>query len=486
MQYLLLLTSLLLSIISIAQTPPSIEWGAENKGSKASNHLAMLTDDYAYVYNSKLKEFTLFDAAWNSQHKVKLSEGHLFRNFVETQAGLYALSFKRNEGDRSEGKWGLYQQKVNQAVFQEPKKLMSADIKLQGLNLITNKNAQYALAQDINTAENRIVITTTMDTEIGVDAAVYDISVYDENLKLLWRKKQEFPYADFNLELFQLLINDDGEVFMLFDHYSISDPGRYVQKSEAARRTRDGFKLFKIKENSLEEYDIELDDDVKLVSAAISTTSRWNESIALFGLYALQEGTDWTIKGSCFISYDLETKPIVNTDDLGEEFYLEAENGLNSIGDSLVYHNAHYLYRFKKVAYYTEGRFCVLAKRIKNAHTTIAPLHLLLFFDEDGELIRKQEFYTQQQELLLKDNQLFLLSQDWDKAKGASTLEKNRELKLSSFSWDGELKSEHYLMRLKHESNGLFSFDDIGKDKNGDLIFLSHKSSKFHFGKIKF
>lgn len=280
------------------------------------------------------------------------------------------------------------------------------------------------------------------------------------------------------------MVNDKSEVFMLFSHYKLRDADALTEILVGERRTRDGFKLFKIEEDDLHEYKIDLDRRMSLTNAAITITEPWNESVVLIGLYA----SEGEVKGSCFISYDVEGGAVVKTHDLGKGLYMKPELFVGEYPESTHNHNMHYVYNLLKIAYNTDGRFCVLIKDYKNSHITIAPLLLLLFFDQDGELISKQELYTQRHRLFLKEDGLIVLSQGWDKAKGkaASLLEKNRELKLSNFSWGGELKSEDYLMRLKHKKNGLFSFRNTRKDKNGDLVFLSHKPFKFYFGKIKF
>lgn len=200
MKLFFLLINLFFCTISIAQTPPSIEWGAEeHKSYTDAVYFQALIDDYAYVYNLNRRDFTLFDTAWNLKHKVKLPEGFIYRSIIETQSGHYSLLFKNNEIGHAEGKWALYQQKIDQEFFQTPKVLQHIDIRIP--KTMKTSGRKYSLHVKVNAAKNRVVVATTMDKSTHKGPAVYDISVYNEDLKLLWRKKQEFPYADYNLKL---------------------------------------------------------------------------------------------------------------------------------------------------------------------------------------------------------------------------------------------------------------------------------------------
>jgi hypothetical protein len=144
-------------------------------------------------------------------------------------------------------------------------------LRSRGLN--TDVVNQIKLSED----KRRILFMSTEgSTQRRADEELLQLVVLDENLNVLWRKTQEFPFRDDKVVLHEGVVSNQGEVYVLAQVETM-ERGRFFPDYD--------FKVYKITASDFSELKIDRDNDRIAMTYAGLDLSQDQQSLMVCGFY---------------------------------------------------------------------------------------------------------------------------------------------------------------------------------------------------------
>lgn len=277
---------LLILSFNLTAQKTKITWGPETKTKilPQSTKRIGVEDDYFYILNDiKKKKKTVlrfnlkdgettesdFDLRYNGDPLEKLS----FINTANNIIGVSAISYKKNKSLE------LIAFDLKNGEFTEPIPVYEHAFKryTKGIEPIlwipeSNEDLEAGIFQSFD--KTKVLFANALSNQDTKNEDKMAIAVFDENMKLLWDKIQDFPYKDKKLEIMGAYVADNGnEVF--------------VSASFVKNKKSYDYKIFRITENDFREYELVLNEKVNPTAIALFYNES-QQSLVLGGVYVLK------------------------------------------------------------------------------------------------------------------------------------------------------------------------------------------------------
>ncbi len=286
MKKLMMVMAAMLPLVLVAQEV-NVKWGPEFKkegGMFGYQYLAGSTAKNYYVVSQPRKANALlkFDLKHNlvseKELEFMLGKDELdLLGFVQTKSYYYAYL---SNDDKKNKKRETYMQQVDDNGN------FVGTLKLVTTASYKNRNAIWAgellfgrgLDDDANgiyKSPDKSLLLSITSTGLMESAGKdkFSITVFDESLKVKWKKEQEFPYEDNKVDLEMVGLSNNGSVVFTAKVYSTE--GDKKQKSVGYK-----YKAFIVTQNDFKEVDLDLGSDKLPVDAGIFFE---NEGVATIG-----------------------------------------------------------------------------------------------------------------------------------------------------------------------------------------------------------
>ena len=256
-------------------------WGPVYKadgGLFGNFHLLGIDGDHYYVVEGNRKKSSLveYDLNHNLVSKKELNLEYdkkkiSVEGILETQKGKFGFV---NAFDSKKKEWSFFAFPFVNGDFQEPREAFKHNFNVQysltlfGVSSSTNNDInELALSHD----SSKVVFANFLSSK---DKNAFDqvaVSVFDHEMNLLWSKIQEFPYADKHLVIKQTAVSNDGKAYVI---------GRVEDKFKINEPKLDySYKIFRISEDSYDEWTIDLGSDLGVSEAGIYSSIGGNDFI---------------------------------------------------------------------------------------------------------------------------------------------------------------------------------------------------------------
>lgn len=503
--------SLLLSLLSyhLQAQDYEIDWGPEYKrlpGLFTYYDLVDVTEDNYHLLMASRKESHLISYDFNHRvdniQKIDIKKGKvdlLLNRFVTTTDGTYAL-FTGEE--RRQESWRVYAAKMIDNKVGNPDLIFEHDF--TRASFLGFKFAAYSFSQ-MRRSHNRkrVSFVNTINFKNPDKNQQLSFAVFDEKMNLLWSKEEEFPYEDKTLSIAQTVVSDEGEVFVLA---KLEDRNGVKLLSKKRENAGFVFKLFRVTESGMNEYNLELKNGIFPVDAGLFLMKDDLSKVVLGGFYSEEEKRSG-LKGVFLAVFDKESTDLnVNTDELTAELLeglvkerdLKKDRGLStsfSIKNLLHFNDGSI--GFVAEQYYVTSRTSTDA----NGHVTVRYTYhsndiVIPKFNSSGRLIdiskiekdfRSSSNYNTSYTLALNKGKVYLLYNDLKKR------DERKELKdggnrggfytdLSVIDENGKIIEQKTLFTSK--DTGLFFLPRTGVYGQERLFFVAGKGKKYQCGRL--
>lgn len=392
-KFFLLNLCLILSFGALkSQNEYPIDWGPVYKkdgGLFSSMQLIEMDDEYYYLMFDTRKRTTI--GKFNHQHKLIATKKAPFNyslynsnlnKIIHTKNGTFGyLSSIKNK------KWELYASRFNQGNFGKLRLIHSHpyhyELKI-GFGWITTSATSDNANELVLSRDSSFVaftnIISTGDKRNREES--FNISVFDADLKILWKRIQKLPYPDKDLSITQTIISNDGTVYVLGRLYDKE------KKKQSKGLPSYDFKIFQITETGLNEFDLRIGESIAPTDVRLYFPSESTSELLVSGFYTDDQRRSG-LQGVFFANGTKENGiEHIEIHDFDAEFLeglisdraIEKDKGLESN------------YDFGSLLYFGDGSLGFIAEnRYVTVHTTYTngrPSTYYVYHSEDLVLVR--------------------------------------------------------------------------------------------------
>jgi hypothetical protein len=400
-QIIYVVIATLLFSIPMSVDAQDIKWGPHYKkegGLFARYNVVGSDDDHYYLnmrprkkggtllkfdYNHKLKSTTNIDLKYGKEKLIPQS-------FIKTASKTFAYMPKYDKGE-----FQVYVSEFNSGKFGKVRKAHEHKYKKQvkvfyfGLSTYTNRDAG---GNKLKVSKNKKYVAFS-NAYSTIDKKTLDkigFVVFDENMKVVWKKEQDFPYRDKDFNVKQVIVSNKGEIF-----FTATVSEKKKRKDKDKNELQFEYKVFHITEGSMSEVDIKLARKNQVNDAGLFIQEATNQ-VYLGGFYT-EYGKKTAINGTFFGEVDVESKDVlINTHKFTDDFM----EGLARKKDIEKGRGISYSYNIGEMISFSNGTFSFLAENYYvTTHTTYSNGKSRTYyvyhsnaiviprFDKDGELI---------------------------------------------------------------------------------------------------
>jgi len=267
MKKIILLSILAISFVNL-NGQGRVRWGEFHKKSGSFSGYNIIGHDAKYYYlnmRPKREGATLLKYSFThrliSETPIQLQyEGNDLEptQFIKTKSKTFAYM---SNYDRKAKENNIFVAEFDKGTFGEVKRVFSHayDEKLAyffspfGTDRFDNDLTGNFISKD----SSHVAYVNTYSYENEDAADKMTIVVFDENMDIAWQKEQEFPYDDKSFDVVQILVSDQGEIFL----------SAQADKDEKSKRgtMKFNFSVFRITEKEMKQIDIELSPQKKTI-----------------------------------------------------------------------------------------------------------------------------------------------------------------------------------------------------------------------------
>ncbi len=227
-----------------------------------------------------------------------------FTNVVKTKSGVYGLQSKRS---LLREQWNIYAARLKDGRFEHPFKAYEHEIKI-GLpsggyaqNYRFNSSFENTSSFIVSEDKSKVALINNKNPS-KVESIV--IAVFDDQMNLLWEKHQEFPIKEKKFVIYQVIVSNEGEVFL-------------------AAYLSGWSKVYRITKHDLIEYPIQLESKYNAGAPGIIV----KDTKAIFsGFCDYTSDLENKVRGVYFIKQDLNSdKQEVTVSQVDESFLASLE-----------------------------------------------------------------------------------------------------------------------------------------------------------------
>lgn len=487
-----------------------VKWGPVYKkegGIFSSFYPAGMDDEnyYLVMKPKKSNNMLTFDLnhklVSNSPIDLKIgNENAGINSIIETQGGQYAIMQVRNKPKKQ---IEVHAAKFEKGRLGKTKKIHAHEFKVQlsvmpmflGFSTYTNSdNFQEVIISDDGSKVAYMHYISTKDKNKN---DVLSIAVFDQDFNKIWSKKKTFPYKDKKLDIEQMIVSNDGDVFISAE-LSIDKTGKNPDYD---------YKIFRAGPEINKEWTLKLDKGNQPTDAGLFISDT-KENLNLGGTYTTAERRN-RINGVFFASLDLNTGDITkNTYPFKDEFLegLLKESAIKK-GKGLRTN-----YKIDQMVTFDDGSYSFLAENffityrttsngnstrttpVYNSHEIIIPR-----FSKEGELIQidkiEKEFSSQSPSVVsytfaAANSKIYLIYNDFKRRKEKKAISNKKGLgtiftDMTIIDSSGNIEEQKTIFTNKDDGMETIFVPSFSMF-NEDYIMLSGlKLAKYQFGTLK-
>lgn len=484
------LISLLLMSFSVGFSQEySVDWGPEYRkegGLFSFFYMAGMTADNYHLIMQPRRNKTLL--TFDTDHKlvknqgidIKIEGNELdFRQFIQTSTGTYALFNNYNKRRRE---WSMYVGAFNNNKLADPELVFKHSFESKRF-LGINFRPYFFNSLELSSNNNFVSFVNEMDLKAKGENAKFTITTFDQNMNLLWDKVQEINYSDEDLELVQTVVSNKGEVYLLAK-IDKRDPRAISISFGGDWNPEYSYKVFKITETNVEEFDIQLDNNLLVVDAGIFLPENDIEAFLIGGFYTSEEKRSG-LNGLFLVHVNKESESIKSSTHPLEADFSEGliskrdqkkDRGLNTsftIDDLLVFADGSFAFIAEEyyitTSQYIDSQGNWQTKMVYNSDQIVIPR-----FTKEGELLNVEKIEKSfsssmvsavSYSIAMSNGKIFLLYTD------SKNREERRELKGRGNS------GGYYTDMTVIGENGNIEFQEtMFSSKDSELVFLPSES----------
>lgn len=503
-------TILFFSINSFAQY--DVDWGPVYKkdgGLFSYFYPAGMDDDnyYLVMKPKKSNDVLTFDLnhKLKSNNPIDLSIGNenaTISSIIETQSGQYALLQVRNKKRKqmevhaakfSKGKMG----KTTRIHSHEYKVQLSIAPLLMGFSNYTNAdNFQEVI---ISEDKSKIAYMHYISTKDKNKNDVLSIAVFDQDFNKIWSKKKTFPYKDKKLDIEQMIVSDDGDVFISAELY-VNKKGKSPDRD---------YKIFRVGPEENDQWTLKLDKGNQASDAGLFL-SEGNEVLNLGGTYTTAERRG-RINGVFFASLDLASGEMKKNTFPFKDDFLE---GLLKEKDIKKGKGLQSSYRIDNMITFSDGSYSFLAEQFfityrtstdsRGNQTQSTPIYntnaiIIPRFTKEGKLMKIDKIekgfsssssMTVSYNYAVANSKIYLIYNDFKTRKEKKDIKNKKGLgtlytDLTVIGDDGTIEEQKTIFTNKDDGMDTIFVPSYSMHNDDIMIIGGLKRSKYQFGTLK-
>ncbi len=233
-------------------------WGPEYKfgGMYSIFSLVGIEGDYYYVLLHPKRSNTLLQ--YDMDHKLVNSTelDHTYNkknvnisDIIHTRSGTYGYMYYY---DKKEKKQRVFTSKFRDGKFGKLEELYNYDYRTQINISLFGPNFNSDRGELLVSRDSSIVAVTGIGASLDNNQKeTMSIGVFNEQMELLWKKKQTFNFKDKNLRLQKTVVDNNGVIYILAKKYQ-----KRMKKSDDD--VPGGYKIFRVTKEDMQSYDLDL------------------------------------------------------------------------------------------------------------------------------------------------------------------------------------------------------------------------------------
>lgn len=326
-------------------------WGKiyDKSGLLSMHYLIGIEDDAYYVLEKPKKSPTLLKFSLDhkllkrTQPKMQFQGKRVILDrFVKTQSGTFGYL---QQFDKKKKTYKIFTSKFEDGKFAAMREIYSHQYKKLvsvfstqfshpghpqlGSRFIVSKNKEYA------------AYTNALSSKPKSRKESFAVALFDQDLNMLWESYPKIPEQQDDLTLIQTKVSDEGIIYLL---------GRFEGgKKINGTKIRKEYIVFKITENGMDNFLLELPANTAATHAAIHLPSDQKNELVLSGLYQSSESKRY-YDGAFSLTVNTETgKKDVKLSKFEDEFDLKkimkkkmVEGQIISLNSTFELSNGHF------------------------------------------------------------------------------------------------------------------------------------------------
>ncbi len=469
-----------------------IKWGPHYKkeGGLYSNFFVVGHDAKHYYVNMrpKKKGGTLLTFDYNhklvSNKKIQLKyNGKKITpsSFIKTNSKTFAYMWQY---DKKQKKYHNLVAEFNKGKFGKVKKIFEEN--REGGGYRTSANKKY------------VVFYSHIENKSKADEI--KITVFDENLKKVWKKTQKFPYRDKDLVIDDFLVSDEGKIFISTFY---RDRRKKKDKEDDIQST---FKIFKVTEGDFSEIAVTLKNKDKINEANLFLQPATND-VYLGGFYS-EYGKKKRVSGVFFGKIDIHSEAVeLATHKFSEEFM----EGLATKKQIKKDKGVSYSFDILKWITFDDGSFSFIAEKLyTKTHQTYSNGQWRTYYTYHSDEIIIPRFNTQGDLIHIEkieknfgsraiiersfayipyDGKIYLVFNDYKKraerkeVKNSGIKKGSRYTDICIINQDGKVEKRKTIFTNKEVDS--FFVPSLSFSEGNKLVIGTRKMKKYKFGTLK-